>query len=393
MVRDISRRSIGGDRRGCRRGGGIAGVPSYHRLSFRRGTILSARFAPDGQTVVYGASWDGDPFRVFSPGRRVPSRARFRCPTPRSLELAVRPDGDLARPPLGGALHLEGHAGAGGARRRRAAGASRRRPMGGLGAGRHSSPSSQGSRGVQARVPDRERALRDSRLDQPSPRLAARRSGGLPGSSGPGRRLRFRHGRGPGEANEDVSEGWTTAYGLAWSPDGREVLFTATRVGVSRAIWAVTLSGRERLMARTPGELTIQDIDAGRRMLMTSDNGKVGIVELPPGQSRERDLSVLDWSLVRDISPDGSSSSSTSRARARLVLRGVRPKDRWISGGPSRRRKRGRLFAGRALGAGAEQPEEVPRAASGEGGRCRRKSRSRVSTSNVRPGCRTASER
>ena len=33
--------------------------PTFQRLSFGRGTILSARFAPDGQSVVYGAAWDG----------------------------------------------------------------------------------------------------------------------------------------------------------------------------------------------------------------------------------------------------------------------------------------------------------------------------------------------
>ena len=40
-------------------------------------------------------------------------------------------------------------------------------------------------------------------------------------------------------------------------------------------------------------------------VLVTSDNGKVGIVGLPPGQERERDLSLLDWSRVCDLSPDG----------------------------------------------------------------------------------------
>ena len=37
---------------------------------------------------------------------------------------------------------------------------------------------------------------------------------------------------------------------------------------------------------------------------MTSDNGKVGIVTLSSGSEKERDLSHLDWSLVRDISQD-----------------------------------------------------------------------------------------
>src|SRR5690349_24009517 len=36
------------------------------RLTFRRGTILTARFAPDGKTVVYGAAWDGKPPETFA---------------------------------------------------------------------------------------------------------------------------------------------------------------------------------------------------------------------------------------------------------------------------------------------------------------------------------------
>jgi hypothetical protein len=36
------------------------------RLTFRRGNILQARFAPDGQTVVYGAAWEGKPSELFS---------------------------------------------------------------------------------------------------------------------------------------------------------------------------------------------------------------------------------------------------------------------------------------------------------------------------------------
>jgi hypothetical protein len=43
---------------------------SFQRLTFRRGNVLHARFAPDGKTVVYGASWEGQPSEIFlvSPG-------------------------------------------------------------------------------------------------------------------------------------------------------------------------------------------------------------------------------------------------------------------------------------------------------------------------------------
>ncbi|MET0620943.1 MAG: protein kinase [Thermoanaerobaculia bacterium] len=282
-------------------------LPSYHRLSFRRGTILSARCAPDGQTVVYGASWDGDPVRLFSTRPESPESSPI--PLPEAEVLSISRSGQMA-------ISLD----------RRWAGRfiwkgtlAQAALVGG--APRELLDDVQwadwGPDGSSLAVVVKEAGK--TRLEYPIGNVLYETASWIshPRVSPQGDRVAFLDHPVQGvdsgsvmavdreKQTKTLSEGWTTAYGLAWSPDGREVLFTATRVGVSRAIWAVTLSGRERLMARTPGELTIQDIDAGRRILMTSDNGKVGIVGLPPGQSRERDLSVLDWSLVRDISPDG----------------------------------------------------------------------------------------
>jgi len=39
--------------------------PIYHQLTFRRGTVRSARFTPNGQSVVYGAAWEGKPTELF----------------------------------------------------------------------------------------------------------------------------------------------------------------------------------------------------------------------------------------------------------------------------------------------------------------------------------------
>src|SRR4030095_5667010 len=39
---------------------------AYQQLTFRRGTVLSARFASNGQSVVYGAAWNGKPFQLFT---------------------------------------------------------------------------------------------------------------------------------------------------------------------------------------------------------------------------------------------------------------------------------------------------------------------------------------
>src|SRR5262249_25953735 len=40
--------------------------PVYRQLTFRRGSIRSARFAPDGQTILYSAAWQGNPTDVFT---------------------------------------------------------------------------------------------------------------------------------------------------------------------------------------------------------------------------------------------------------------------------------------------------------------------------------------
>ena len=37
--------------------------PSFHHVTFRRGIITSARFAPDGQNIVYSAAWEGQPYQ------------------------------------------------------------------------------------------------------------------------------------------------------------------------------------------------------------------------------------------------------------------------------------------------------------------------------------------
>ena len=40
--------------------------PKRTAMTFRRGFLTGARFAPDGQTIVYSASWDGRPSEIFT---------------------------------------------------------------------------------------------------------------------------------------------------------------------------------------------------------------------------------------------------------------------------------------------------------------------------------------
>ena len=50
---------------GIRRARENAPAPTFQQLTFRRGLLQNARFAPDGQTIIYAAGWGGDPIRLF----------------------------------------------------------------------------------------------------------------------------------------------------------------------------------------------------------------------------------------------------------------------------------------------------------------------------------------
>ena len=70
-----------------------ASPPSFHRLTFRRGDVTSAKFGPGG-VVVFSAEWDGAPSTLFStlPGNR--EARNLGLPTGRVL--AISPTGEMA---------------------------------------------------------------------------------------------------------------------------------------------------------------------------------------------------------------------------------------------------------------------------------------------------------
>src|SRR5262245_12459714 len=68
--------------------------PRFQRLTYQRGTVLSARFAPDGQTILYGAAIDGRPVEVFS--TVAEGHVSRSLSLPRSDVLSVASTGELA---------------------------------------------------------------------------------------------------------------------------------------------------------------------------------------------------------------------------------------------------------------------------------------------------------
>jgi Tol biopolymer transport system component len=103
----------------------------------------------------------------------------------------------------------------------------------------------------------------------------------------------------------DLTERWASVLGLAWSPSGDEVWFTATASGFSRSLRGVNLSGKVRELLTAPGTLTLHDTGAGGRALISRDALRAGAVGLIPGETKERDLSWQDWTVPGDLSEDG----------------------------------------------------------------------------------------
>src|SRR5262249_40938374 len=101
-----------------------------------------------------------------------------------------------------------------------------------------------------------------------------------------------------------LARGFSTTQGLAWVPSGEEVWFTGAEEGSNRAIQAVTLAGRRRLLTRSPGVPTLFDVSAEGQALVAHSNERIRIVALT-ADGKERDLSWLDWSRGAMLSEDG----------------------------------------------------------------------------------------
>jgi Tol biopolymer transport system component len=283
--------------------------PSFHQLTFRRGTIWNARFGADGKSVLYSAAWDGGDIQVFVGRVDGPDARPFDLPG--ANVLAVSPSGEIAvalRSKFAGSFSRTGTLA-----RVAASGAGAPREI---------------LEGVESAdfTPDGKdlaivRAVSGKyRLECPIGKVLYETAGwiGEPRVSPGGDRIAFvdhpvRGDDGGGVSMVDLAGKKTvllpptfaTAQGLAWSPDGREVWFTAAEVGGNRALHAVSTSGRARVLFRGTGVLKLQDVARDGRALLVHDVLRVGIAALAPGETSERDLSWLDWGLISDVSPDG----------------------------------------------------------------------------------------
>ena len=272
---------------------------TFTRLTYSRGAVQAARFAPDGQTVVYSAAWEGRASQLFS--------VRFDSPESRTLglpgadllsisstgEMAVslgrryifgfESTGTLARAPLGG-------------------GTAPREVLEGI---QEADWSPDGTQLAVVRDAGQRR-----QLEYPIGTVVFETTGwiGQPRISPDGRHIAFTEHpeRGDNRGSLAVVESDGRNYriltsapnGLEWSPDGHELWMA----GFS----AVDLEGNLRPILATPGGGFLHDVSRDGRVLITDTNWQREIIGLAPESPEERNLSWLDWSYPRDLANDGS---------------------------------------------------------------------------------------
>jgi dipeptidyl aminopeptidase/acylaminoacyl peptidase len=271
-------------------------------ITFRTGTVSAARFAPDGETVIYSASWGGEPYALYMTRRGSPESRPLNISDIKLLGVSstgdmafLRGNHDAVRQLLpSGTGTLARVAMTGGAPREVLEDviAADWMPGGGdlavIRRDRLEFPV-----GTTVHGPHQFTALRIAPDGQ---RLALVEGGAIVVLDRTGRKT-------------TLSSGWGDTISIAWSAAGDEVWFTANHRGNDSSLWtlrAVSLAGKERPVFSGAGSaLSILDVSRDGRALLATHVAKMGCSCLAPGQQQPRDLSWLDGSGPEALSADG----------------------------------------------------------------------------------------
>ena len=334
---------------------------SYSRLTFRRGFIMSARFAPDG-TVIYGAAWEDKPLEVFASHPSSPEARTLGLPS--ADVLAISAKGELALSL--GRRYVAGYI---------TSGTLARVPLGGS-APRVVCEDVQDA----AWMPDTNELLITRnvegmyRIESPIGNViyeAARWLSHARPSPASDRIAFIEHPLWGDDGGQVVvidrngreivrsQQQWPSCNGLAWTPKGDEVCVAARVAGSGRDVIAVNMSGRQRVVLATPGWSSLYDISSDGRVLFGAEYGRREVAAGRVGEAQEKNLSWFDWSWLSDISDDGkliliTEQAAAVRGRSTMYLRPV-------NGDPAvhigEGHARGRPFSGDAKWIVAETPK------------------------------------
>jgi sugar lactone lactonase YvrE len=302
----------------------------FHRLTFARGLMLNARFAPDGRTIVYGAGWGGPPTKLYL--SRTEGAETTPIAAPPAEILSISRSGELLIS-LGHAYY--GWMGDGTLARTSLLGGAPREILEHVRAADWSPDGADLA--IVRRVADWDQ------LEYPVGTVLDRTIGyfGDVRVSPDGSRVAYTDHPSWGDNRGGVSlvdragkktvlaEGFGSVQGVAWSPDGEEVWFTSQTEHEGNRLHAVEPGGRTRIVYASIGLVQLFDVAPDGRVLMGRHQGQREVLALLRGFEEPRPLVVAgETSLARGISGDGTAvlvSNHAPNEYETFVVRSDRP--------------------------------------------------------------------
>jgi WD40 repeat protein len=289
--------------------------PEYQLITFRRGSLGEARFAPDG-TVVYSAHWDGGDSGLYL---TRPGDPRARELGMKDAELlAVSSTGELATRlgthGVGGLMEI-------GTLARSPAGGGTPREMLDNVADADWSPNGE-NLAVTRYLPE----SAHWRLEYPIGSVLLESVNWIDEVrvSPDGKWIAFADhennfgddegsvaviaANGKGQEKK-LSSGWESLGGICWRGSG-ELWYSATLSGYAERLHAVTLEGKKRDIANVPGGMSLEDLRNGVALVETVAHWS-GIRALAPGAKQERELSWFGGAYIGGLTADGRKLLST----------------------------------------------------------------------------------
>lgn len=282
--------------------------PSFRELIFGRGYISSARFTPDGQSVVFGAAFYGRPRQIFS--TRLDGRSWRDMGLPPADILGIAQNGTMAVS-LGRHNFLQWMA------------------IGTLG---EASLSGGPPRELLSDVCDADispdgkefaivrcgKNVQD--LEFPIGHVVFHTNGwiGQPRISPSGDAVAFLEHPFAGDDRGYVSlvdtsgngkrltGEWLSEFGVAWSQSGKEIWFSSSSEGRPQELRAVTRSGQQRTILSTVNDIALHDVSKDGDVLLTDVRVSTEIRVGHQNGGSDRPLELLDEHVsIVGLSSDG----------------------------------------------------------------------------------------